>query len=382
MPVSPILRGQATYPFVRLTQAAAARRAEGLEVIDFGMGDPQEPTDPAIVQALKDGVRERMGYPASAGLPELREAICAWIGRRFGVTLDASRHVIPTLGSKEAIYSFAQAVLDPEAGRDTVMLTEPGYPVYERGAQFAGASVIELPLREEHGFLPDLDAVSQYDWKRTALMWVNYPNNPTCAVADPAFYERLAALARRHGFVLASDEAYSEIWFDGPPHSALELDDLTNVVVFNTLSKRSSMTGYRSGFIAGDPAIVDALRKFRPSLGTAPQEFVQRASVVAWGDEEHVDRARASYAGKRALFLDLLSRKGLRVAGAAATMYLWVAVPEGETSEAFATGLLEIGVVVAPGAFLGRSGEGYVRFALVPTLAECERAVEILDSAL
>ena len=152
-------------------------------------------------------------------------------------------------------------------------------------------------------------------------------------------------------------------------------------MVFNTLSKRSSMTGYRSGFVAGDPELIAALKQFRPSVGTAPQEFVQRASVVAWGDEEHVERARASYAGKRALFLDLFARLGLRNAGGPATMYLWVATPPGETSEAFATRLLEHGVIVAPGSFLGASGEGYVRFALVPTEDECRRAVEILEQA-
>ena len=218
-------------------------------------------------------------------------------------------------------------------------------------------------------------------WQRTALCWVNYPNNPTGATAPIAFYERLAALAREHDFVLASDEAYSELWFDEPPVSVLQLGDWRNLVAFNTLSKRSSMTGYRSGFVAGDPELIAALKQFRPSVGTAPQEFVQRASVVAWGDEEHVERARASYAGKRALFLDLFARIGLRNAGGPATMYLWVATPSGETSEAFATRLLEHGVIVAPGSFLGASGEGYVRFALVPTEDECRRAVEILEQA-
>ncbi len=382
MPVSPILTGQATYPFVRLNQAAAARRAEGLEVIDFGMGDPREPTDPRIIQALRDGVRERMGYPAAVGLPELREAVATWVGRRFDATLDPDLHVIPTLGSKEAIFSFAQVVLDLAGGRDTVVLTEPGYPVGVRGAQFAGAEVVELPLLESNGFLPDLDAVPSERWRRTALVWVNYPNNPTGVTAPLAFYERLAALAREHGFVLASDEAYSELWFDEPPVSALQLTDWTNLAVFNTLSKRSSMTGYRSGFVAGDPELVAALKQFRPNTGTAPQEFVQRASVVAWGDEEHVERARASYAAKRELFLDLFSRVGLRDAGGPATMYFWVATPAGETSEGFATRLLEHGVVVAPGSFLGTSGEGYVRFALVPTIEECRRAVEILERAL
>jgi succinyldiaminopimelate transaminase len=382
MPLSPTLRAQKIYPFVRLNEAVAARRAEGLDVIDFGMGDPREPTDPAILQALRDGVRERMGYPASAGLPELREAIAGWVGRRFGVTLDADSHVIPTLGSKEAIYSFAQVVLDPGDGRDTVVVTEPGYPVPGRGAAFAGGRVVELPLREEHRFLPALDEVPVDLWRRAALVWLNTPNNPTGAVAPLAFLERLAGLAREHGFVLASDEAYTELWFSEPPPSALQLDDWTNVVAFNTLSKRSSMTGFRSGFVAGDPELIGALRRFRPNVGTAPQEFVQRASVVAWGDEGHVVRAREAYARKRTLLLRVLERKGLRNAGGAATMYLWVAVPDGETSEEHAQRLLGHGIVVTPGPYLGASGEGYVRYALVPTEDDCARAAAILEDAL
>ena len=322
------------------------------------MGDPREPTDPRIIEALREGVRERMGYPAADGLPELREAVTGWAARRFGVELDPERHVIPTLGSKEAIFSFANVVLDVAGGRDTVVLTEPGYPVGVRGAQFAGARVVELPLREKNGFLPDIDAVPAETWQRTALTWLNYPNNPTGAVAPFFFYEGMAALARQHGFVLASDEAYSELWFEAPPVSALQLGDWTNVAVFNTLSKRSSMTGYRSGFVAGDPELITALRQFRPNVGTAPQEFVQRASVVAWGDEEHVERARAAYAAKRTLFLDLFERVGLRNAGGPATMYLWVAVPDGETSEAFATRLLEHGVAGRARRLPRRLGRG------------------------
>jgi acetylornithine aminotransferase len=382
MPVSPILAAQATYPFVRLNQAVAERHASGLEVIDFGMGDPREPTDPLILQALRDGVRERMGYPAARGLPELREAIAAWAGRRFAVELDPHRHVIPTLGSKEAIFSFAHVVLDVPGGRDTVVVTEPGYPVPGRGAEFARANVVELPLREEHGFLPALDEVADDVWERTALVWLNSPNNPTGAVAPLAFLARLAKIAREHGFVLASDEAYSELWFDEPPASALQLDDWTNVVAFNTLSKRSSMTGFRSGFVAGDPRLIEALRQFRPNVGTAPQEFVQRASIVAWGDEGHVERTREAYRRKRELILGVLRAKGLRDAGGAATMYLWVAVPDGERSEEHAARLLDAGVVVAPGSYLGPSGEGYVRYALVPTEDECARAAEILEDVV
>ena len=382
MPLSPVLRATATYPFVRLNEAAAERRARGLEVIDLGMGDPREPTDPAILQALRDGVRERMGYPAAVGLPELRQGVAGWVSRRFGVALDPDTQVIPTLGSKEAIFSFAQVVLDAEAGRDTVVVTEPGYPVPGRGAAFTGARVVELPLREENGFLPDVEAVPAALWERTAVMWLNSPNNPTGAVASRGFLEQLARLAHEHGFVLASDEAYSELWFDEPPPSALELDDLNGVVAFNTLSKRSSMTGFRSGFVAGDAELVAALKRFRPNVGTAPQEFVQRASVVAWGDEEHVARARAAYGRKRALLLDVLRRKGIRDAGGPATMYLWIAVPEGETSESHAASLLDHGILVTPGPYLGASGEGYVRYALVPTEDECARAAEILEDVL
>ncbi|MGH2997495.1 MAG: pyridoxal phosphate-dependent aminotransferase, partial [Gaiellaceae bacterium] len=227
-----------------------------------------------------------------------------------------------------------------------------------------------------------LDAIEDDTWARAALCWVNYPNNPTGATAPLAFYERLAELARRYDFVLASDEAYSELWFDEPPASALQLADRRNVIVFNTLSKRSSMTGYRSGFAAGDPELIDALRAFRPNAGTAPQEFVQRASIVAWGDEAHVEETRAIYGRKRELFLELFARKRLRVAASEATMYLWVAVPDGSGSEGFADRLLEHGVVVSPGSYFGVAGEGFVRLALVPGEDECRRAVAVLEEVL
>jgi succinyldiaminopimelate transaminase len=382
MPISPVLERQTTYPFVRLGEAARRVEARGVTVIDFGTGDPREATDPLIREALVAGLRDRMGYPAAAGLPELRDAVAGWVARRFGAHLDAETEIVPTLGSKEAIFSFAQVVVDLEHGKDVVAYTEPGYPVYERGALFAHARPLALPLHEENGFLPDLDAIDDETWSRLAVFWVNYPNNPTGATATLAFYERLAELARAHGFVLASDEAYTELWFEEPPASALQLGDLANVAVFNTLSKRSSMTGYRSGFVAGDAALVGALKAFRPTVGTTPQEFVQRAAVVAWGDEAHVERTRALYARKRALFLELFERKGLRVTGSEATMYLWLAVPRGETSEGFAERLLDHGVLVTPGSYLGEAGEGYFRLALVPSEEECARAVAILDDVL
>jgi acetylornithine aminotransferase len=378
--VSPVLSAQGTYPFVRIERAKREAAEAGIEILDFGEGDPREPTDPLIRDALVDGLREQMGYPKAEGLPELRQAIAAWCERRFGVRLDPDTEIVPTYGSKEAIFSFAQLMVDPNGPKDTVVVTEPGYPVPARGAAFAGARVETLPLLESNGFLPDLDDVE--DWDRVALFWVNYPNNPTGATAPSSFYERLAEQAREHDFVLCSDEAYSELWFDQPPRSALELGDRSNVAVFQTLSKRSSMTGYRSGFVAGPADIVGALKTYRPSTGAAPQEFVQRASVVAWGDEAHVEQAREAYGRKRDVLLPVLERKGWRVAASSATMYLWVEVPDGETSEACAERLLRRGVVVAPGSYLGDSGEGYIRIALVPTLAECEQAAAILEEVL
>ena len=378
MALSPVLAEQSTYPFVRLERAKQDAAARGVEIIDFGQGDPREPTDPLIRRALADGLAETMGYPKAEGLPELRSAIAGWVERRFGAALDPDRELIPTLGSKEAIFSFAQVFVDVAGGRDTVLLPDPAYPVYERGAEFAGATIVRLPLREEDGFLPDLGSLDADTLDRTALMWVNYPNNPTAAVAPRAFYEELAELAAQHDFLVCSDEAYSELWFDAPPASALELGDRSHAVVFNTLSKRSSMTGYRSGFVAGPPWVIDALRKYRPTVGTAPQEFVQRASIAAWGDEEHVERARDVYRRKRDVLLPAFEGLGWRAAGKDATMYLWLALPDGEGSEAAAERLLERGIVVAPGAYLGEAGEGYVRVALVPTVGDCERAAAIL----
>jgi acetylornithine aminotransferase len=369
--ISPTLAGMAAYPFVQLEETRRRLVAQGLEVIDFGKGDPNEPTDPRIRQALVDAVPERAPYPLAAGLPELREAAAGWCRRRFGVDLDPNTEIVPTYGSKEAIFSLAQVLVDPASDKRVVAFGEPAYPVYERGALFAGAQVRTLPLLRENDFLPDLDALDD----RTAIVWVNYPHNPTGAVAPLSFYEELAELAERLDFVIASDEAYSELWFDEPPPSALQVADRSRVIVFQTLSKRSSMTGYRSGFVAAPVEVIAALRAYRPTVGTAPQEFVQRASVVAWDDERHVEETRARYAAKRDVLLPVLADLGWEVVASDATMYLWVAVPDAKT---LVERLLEHGVLVSPGSFFGPSGEGYIRFALVPPLAECERAAAIL----
>ena len=378
MHLSPALAATGTYPFVKLEQAKRRLAAEGIDLIDFGKGDPREPTDPMIRQALTDSLTEISTYPLAEGLPELREAVAGWCSRRFGVGLDPDTEIVPTYGSKEAIFLLAQVVLDRDADKSLVVTTQPGYPVPDRGAVFAGAEVEQLPLKESDGFLPDLDAVPDETWERAAILWLNYPNNPTGAVAPLEFLRRAAQLSREHDFLLASDEAYSELWFDSPPHSALEAREHGNVIVFNTLSKRSSMTGYRSGFAAAAPELIAALKQYRPSVGTAPQEFVQRASVVAWNDEEHVERTRDAYRRKRKALLPTLARKGLRVAGGNATMFLWLEAPAGDLAER----LLERGLIVSPGTFFGPAGKGYIRMALVPTEDECRRAAEIIEEAL
>jgi succinyldiaminopimelate transaminase len=378
MQLSPALAVTGTYPFVKLEEAKRRLAERGVELIDFGKGDPQEPTDALIREALAANITEVSAYPLAAGLPELRNAVAAWCGRRCGVELDPDSEIVPTYGSKEAIFLLAQVVVDRDGDKPLVVTTQPGYPVPERGAIFAGAEVEQLPLLEQNGFLPDLEAVPDETWQRAAIVWINYPNNPTGVVAPLDFLLELAELSREHDFLLASDEAYTELWFEEPPHSALEVREHGDVIVFNTLSKRSSMTGFRSGFVAASPTLIAALKQYRPSVGTAPQEFVQRASVVAWEDEAHVERTREAYRRKREALAPTLERKGLRVAGGAATMFLWVEAP----SEDFAEQLLEHGLIVSPGTFFGPAGEGYCRFALVPTLEECRRAAEILEEVL
>ncbi len=362
MRLNPVLADLPPYPFARLRVTVDALKARGIEILDFGMGEPREDTPRFIRDAVAGAIEPMAPYPATVGLPELRAAISRWIARRFGADVEA---VIPTLGTKEVIFSLA-GVVD-----GAIAVPSPAYPVYERGALFAGREVIEVPLSADRGFLPDLDAVP---WDRIGLLWLNYPNNPTAAVAPLSFYEQAAALGREHDVLVCSDEAYTEIYFgDEPPASILQVGDLTNVLALNTLSKRSAMPGYRSGFAAGDPQAVAALARFRPNTGTVPQDFVQRVSVLAWDDEAHVEDMRAIYRAKRDVLLPACAAAGLEHVGGDATMFLWLRDPAGVAAE-----LLERGVVLAPGDFFGEAGRGYARLALVPPLDVCERAASII----
>lgn len=369
--MNPVLAEFEQYPFTRLDEWKADAVARGIELIDFGVGDPRERTPPFIRDTMLRSIPEISSYPKAAGLPELRKAIARWVENRYGMYADAETEIIPTLGSKEAIFSIAQLTLGEKR---VVAIPEPAYPVYERGARFAGAEVITIPLSQRKGWVPNIDTIDC--WDEIGMFWVCYPNNPTGAVAPLSFYEEMAELAQTHDFLLCSDEAYSELYFDEAPASALELDDRSNVIVFNTLSKRSSMTGYRSGFMCAPAEITAAIKKFRPTVGTAPQDFVQKASIAAWSDERHVKEIRAIYSRKRDVMLPALESQGWLLAGSAATFFLWVET--NGPSEPFARRLLEHGIVCAPGSFFGPAGEGYARFALVPTQGECERAAEII----
>jgi acetylornithine aminotransferase len=373
--LNPALEAMGTYPFVRLDEARARLTAAGVPFVDLGVGEPRERTPQFIVDALCAAARAEpvSSYPSAAGLPELRRAIAAWVGRRFGADVDPDAEIIPTLGSKEAIYGLAQVVGRPG---DAIAVTTPGYPVPARSGEIAGLEVVRLALTREHGWMPDLDAVP---WERLAAFWLASPGNPTGAVASPAFLAELADRCRRHDVVLACDEAYVELWFDGaPPPSALQLCDRRGVLAFHSLSKRSSMPGYRSGFVAGDRELIAVLRRHRPSVGTTPPHFVQRASVAAWSDDAHVAAIRAGYAAKRAVLLPALRAAGLEPVGGPGSFFLWLRVPGDGDDEAFCAAWLERGVVLTPGSYLGAGGEGHVRAALVPTLSDCERAARML----
>jgi aspartate/methionine/tyrosine aminotransferase len=287
--------------------------------------------------------------------------------------------VPPTNGSKEALYLIHQAVIDPQGERRRILIPEPAYPVYRIAARFAGGVPTPVPLRREEGFLPRWKEIPARIWNETAALWINTPHNPTGSTADREWLRDTLDTARARGVWVFSDEPYSEIYFGDPPAGMIEIST-DGVVVFNTLSKRSAMAGYRSGFIAGDSGLIENLKRLRPSQGIATPLFIQKMAVEAWTDEDHVEEQRARYRAKRDLLLAALERAGLDVFPSEATFYLWVAAPAGLTSEDFCRCLLESRLVTAPGTGFGPSGEGYIRMALVPTLEECREAASILAS--
>jgi len=358
---------------LRLDERRREVRERGVELFDFGTGDPREPTDPGIRKALINGIPEVSRYPSVPGKRELREAFSGWMGRRHGVALDPETELLPATGSKEAIFHAPLAFLHPSHGRRGVAYGTPGYPVYERGTLFAGGEPVPVGLKAEDGFLLRVEEV---DPERVRAVWINYPHNPTGATASHDYLEKVAAFCRERDVLLFSDECYNDLYSGGgpPPPSILEVTR-ERTLAFCSLSKRSGMTGYRTAMMAGDAELISALKRLRPSIGVATPSFVQDAATAAWNDDGHVEGRRRTFGEKRELFKGFFERVGLGYLPTDASFYLWVAVPGGD-DEAYALRLLEKGIVVAPGRSFGPGGEGYVRVALVPGLEECRRAIE------
>jgi LL-diaminopimelate aminotransferase len=375
--LNPILAHQGAYPLLRLDERRRALEETGVELFDFGTGDPREPTDEKIRQALADGVPESSRYPTTSGKRELREAFCGWMERRHGLTLDPESEVLPATGSKEAIFHAPLAFLHHTHGRRGVAYGMPGYPVYERGTLFAGGEALPVELKGKNGFLLPPEAV---DPEKTRVLWINYPHNPTGATASYEYLERVAGFCHEHDILLFSDECYNDVYSGEPPPSILEVTR-ERTLAFCSLSKRSGMTGYRSAMMAGDPELISALAKLRPSIGVATQSFVQEAATAAWSDDAHVEERRRLFGEKRDLFTAFFEKAGLDYLRTDASFYLWAVVPEGD-DEAYALRLMEEGIVVAPGSSFGPGGEGYVRVALVPDLEQCQRAIGRWEAAL
>jgi acetylornithine aminotransferase len=387
--MNPAIARLAPYAFTQLRARQDELAARGVRVISFGVGDPEDATPPFIREALAAAITPSGRYPTAAGLPELRRAVAGWVGRRFGVAVDPDRHVLPANGSKEALYNLAPLLLDDPArrsSRELIALPELAYQVYGDSAALHHADVLRLPL--DRDWLPDLNAITSAVGERLKLLWLNFPHNPTGAVASLGYYRDALALAERYDFYVGSDEAYSELWYDVPPPSLLQAAQVTGfrrAIVVNTLSKRSNMTAYRTGFIAGDPDLIRVMKDVRPRMGVATPEFIQRAAVVAWNDEAHVEQQRARYAERRALFLDVFRRAGVEVEASQAAFYLWARVPErgeGRDSVRFAEQLLEAGAFVLPGSFFGARGAEYFRLAFVPSIDICREGAAILERVL
>ena len=379
--MNPALRALKPYPMAQLQARKAALVAAGKRVFDFGTGDPVEPTPGLVVAALKAAVPEVSQYPSVAGTPGLRTAAAGYLGRRFGVTVDPTTQVLPSAGSKEAIFHLALAFLDPGTGRDVVVFGTPGYPVYESGALFAGGRPHPVVLQREQGFRLELERLTPTELDATAIAWINYPHNPTGACVDIGYLAAQVAVCKAHGILLASDECYQDLWFGAaaPPPSVLQVAgaDAAGVLAFHSCSKRSGMTGYRSGFIAGDAALIAAYRSWRVHFGVGSPAFIEQAAAAAWADDDHAAVRRTAFAAKYAVLATGLRERGIEILPSEAGLYLWARVPGAMAADAYAARCLEAGIVISPGGFFGDGGAGWFRLALVPTVEACHHALAV-----
>ena len=373
------------YLFVEIDKAKRTLAAEGKDVIDLGVGDSDLPTPAHIIAKLKETVDDPANhrYSFTEGIAELRQAIARWYQRRFNVTLDPNTEVLPLLGSKEGIAHLPLAIADPG---DAVLVPEPCYPPYRSGTVFAGAEVVFMPLLEENSFFPDLGGISQKAIRRAKLMFLNYPNNPTAAVAAAEQFQEAIALAKEYGVAIAHDAAYSEISFDGyKAMSFLEVPEAKSVgVEFHSLSKTYNMTGWRIGFACGNATIIGALNQLKTNLDSGIFQPVQWAGIEALeGDQTPLQQAVATYQQRRDLLVDGLTKAGWQVPKPKATFYVWARVPTQEKSITFAARLLQQShVVITPGIGFGPSGEGYVRLSLTIPTERLQEAVTRLSKSL
>ncbi len=390
--MNPLLSKLQPYPFERLRQLFASVTPNPAQRhISLGIGEPKHATPPFIMQAMTDALGTGLaGYPATAGEPALRQACAAWVERRYGLKLDAATQVLPVLGSREALFALAQTVIDPTRAGATVVSPNPFYQIYEGAALLAGASPHFVASDPARNFAPDWDSVPADVWARTQLVFVCSPGNPTGAVMPLSEWEKLFALSDQHGFVIASDECYSEIYFrEEPPLGGLEAAaklgrNFERLIAFTSLSKRSNVPGLRSGFVMGDAAILKQFLLYRTYHGSAMSPVVQAASIAAWNDEAHVVDNRNLYRTKFAQVTPVLAEV-LDVKLPDASFYLWAGVPPGWQGDdaAFAKALYEKEhVTVLPGSYLAREfngfnpGRGRVRMALVAETAECLEAAQ------
>jgi acetylornithine aminotransferase len=369
-PQNPVLSALPVGLMSALEERKQALRAAGRTLHDFGLGDPMEPTPEFLRRALRDAVPEVSQYPSAQGTPALRRACAGYLERRFGVRVDPDRQVLPATGAKETIFHLPLAFAG--GPRRKVVMPDPGYPTYEAGTRFAGLEPVKVPLGEHNRFLLEPEALGEAVLAETLILWICYPHNPTGAVATRAYLSRVGEAARRHGFIVVSDECYADVYFGERPPSMLEVQ-VENVLAIHSCSKRSGMTGYRSGFLAGDADLVAILRRLRSHPGVASPDFVSAAATAAWSDDAHAAARRERFRQKRERFLRFFAAHGLEVHASEAGLYLWVKVPRGHTAGSYAAALLEEGVVVAPGTAFG-AGEGYVRVALAPALEACDAA--------
>ena len=364
------------YLFARIDEMKAQQQKKGTDIIDLGVGDPDLPTPDHIVASLCEAAQnpENHHYPSYAGMPEYRSAVADWYQQRFGVSLDPQKEVIALMGSKDGIAHIAEAFVDPG---DYVLAPSPGYPVYRTGTLFAEGRVHEMPLTEKNHFVPVLEEIPEKVAKAAKLMFINYPNNPTAAVAPDGFYREVVDFASDHGIVVVSDNAYSEIAYDGfRAPSFLEIKGAMEVgIEMHSLSKTYNMTGWRIGMAVGNEEILAGLGRVKTNVDSGVFNAVQRAAINALsGPQDCVKNACATYQERRDVLVAGLRSLGFEVAAPQATFYVWMPV---EDCMAFAAKLLsETGIVVTPGVGFGPSGEGYVRFALTRPVARINEAVE------